>query len=456
MDDLSERLIGWLTAEGVKAYLVGGYVRDRLLGRPIYDIDVAIDGDTLSLGRQAADALGGAFYVLDEIRGTARLLVRTDDGAKEIDFARLKDGDLQADLAERDFTINAMALALADRGAAHVIDPHGGRADLHEKRLRAVAATSIADDPIRILRAVRLCGELALDLDPATDRLMRDAAPLLHRVSAERIRDELSRILSLPDLAGPLRYMHETSILWLLVERFGVAAPDLSVRSRRFDRAVDILTILGDLLDRPHDLGRPYDARVAPYHSRLQAHLEVHVADRRSRRLLLTFAALLQPLLEAEAAGVEAILTGLHFSNTEIRRGRTLCDARNAWPALGDVTSGELHRFYRLAGNAGPDAVAWRLAGSLTETRRGAETRRAAAESRVAYRAWRAYFDEYATVVVPPRLIDGNTLLTYFDLQPGPQLRALLDGVSEAQAEGRVNSFEEALRWVEHLLASRG
>ncbi len=450
MDALLDCLVEWLGARGVTAYLVGGYVRDLLLGRPIYDVDVAVDGDTLSLSRQAADALGGAFYVLDEARQTARVLLPSDDGIKEVDFARLKGGDLEADLSERDFTINAMALSLSDRSAASVIDPQGGQADLRAKRLRAVSPTSISDDPIRILRAVRLTGELGFNIDPDTDRLVRQALPVLGQVSAERIRDEWSRILALPTLDAPLCYMHEAGILWALVSRFGAPVDDPNTRDSLFNKAIAIESALSRLLDHPRDVGPPYDGAIAPYQAQLQAHLGAYVSDRRSRRLLLRFVALLHPLLQEDGARIGACLSGLRFSNAEARRARLLCKAWAAGAVLSGVARGTLHRFYRQAGDAGPDAVLWRLAESLT----GADAHLASAESHRAHLAWQAYFDEYETIVAPPRLIDGDALLAHFDLQPGPRLRDLLDDVREAQAEGRISSTEEALRWVERRIAN--
>jgi len=443
MDDLTERLTGWLLAAGVKAYLVGGYVRDRLLRRPIDDIDVAVDGDAVAVGRAAADALGGAFYVLDETRGTARILLTMGNGkVKEVDLARLKEGGLAADLAARDFTVNAMALALADREVAGVIDPHGGRADLRAKRLRVVGPTSVADDPIRILRAVRLSSELSLRIDPGTDALLRESTPLLARVSAERIRDEWLRILALPAVAEPLAYLDETGVLWALLERFGVPRPDPTQRQSRFARAAETLAALSALMDRPDE--------IAPFRARLGAHLAEPVTDRHSRGLLLTLVALLEPLAGTD---LDAVLVGLHLSNAELRRARTLRDARAdlasiaVGPDAAEISLGMLYSFYRQAGDAGPDALAWYL------SQAGAEESRAA---NLAYRGWQAYFDAYTTIVAPPRLIDGDTLIAHFDLQPGPRLRTLLDSVGEAQAEGRIASVEEALGWVERLLTSTG
>ena len=451
MDDLTERLTDWLLAKRVKAYLVGGYVRDRLLRRPIYDIDVAVDGDAVAVGRGAADALGGAFYVLDEARGTARILLTAgDDTVKEVDFARLKDGDLAADLAARDFTVNAMALALADREAAWVIDPHGGRADLRARRLRAVGPRSIADDPIRILRAVRLSGELGLRIDRDTDAWLRESISLLARVSAERIRDEWLRILSLPALAEPLAYLDETGILWTLLERFGVPPPDRAQRQARFVRAAETLATLGALLDRPDGVGSAHDRAIAPYRARLEAHLAEPVSGRRSRGLLLKLVVLLEPLAGTNLA---AVLAGLHLSNAELRRASTLCDARAGLASIAVESDeavespGTLHRFYRRAGDAGPDALAWYLSQPGMEAPRAAD---------LAHRGWQAYFDAYDTIVAPPRLISGDTLIAHFDLPPGPQLRTLLDSVGEAQAEGRIATAEEALRWVERLLTSPG
>ena len=148
---------------GEDAWLVGGAVRDRLLGRATDDIDIALDGDPRPAARRIAKASGGAAFQLSDEFGGWRAV--GPGHAWNVDVLPLRDGDLAADLAARDFTINAMAEPL---GGGPVLDPHGGQEDLARRVVRMVSAQSLVEDPLRSLRAVRFAVELGLDIDPAT------------------------------------------------------------------------------------------------------------------------------------------------------------------------------------------------------------------------------------------------------------------------------------------------
>ena len=181
--------------EGMPAYLVGGAVRDLLLGRTRADLDVAVEGDVRAL----ADSLGGEIIVHERFE-TAAITV---DG-HEIDIARARaetyerpgalptvsPAGIDEDLARRDFTVNAMAVPLA--GEAKLIDPHGGADDLAAGVLRVLHDLSFQDDPTRALRAARYAARLSLKLDPDTERLLKLAD--LDTVSDDRVLAELARI----------------------------------------------------------------------------------------------------------------------------------------------------------------------------------------------------------------------------------------------------------------------
>ena len=136
---------------GEPAWLVGGAVRDRLLGRATDDVDIAVAGDPRGPARRIAKATGGAAFQLSHEFGGWRAVGRGH--AWHVDLVILRDGEITADLAARDFTINAMAEPLA---GGELLDPHGGRADLDARRLRMVSPGALADDPLRTLRAIRL------------------------------------------------------------------------------------------------------------------------------------------------------------------------------------------------------------------------------------------------------------------------------------------------------------
>ena len=200
---------------GEGAYVVGGAVRDELLGRPVLDLDVAC-GDPVGAARAHADATGGALFPLSERHGAWRVAFR--DG-RTVDFTPLRNG-IEADLATRDFTVNAIARPL---GSRELVDPLGGRPDLERRTLRAVTPDVFRDDPLRLLRAVRLEDELGFRLEDATAALVRRDAALVPRPAGERILDELARLSE----AG-FRRLDELGLLAPLggsLERLDAVAP---------------------------------------------------------------------------------------------------------------------------------------------------------------------------------------------------------------------------------------
>lgn len=198
---------------GEEAYVVGGAVRDELAGRPVVDIDVAC-AEPERAARAFARRSGGAPFPLSERHGAWRVAL---EAGRTVDFTPLRDG-IEADLATRDFTINAIAVPVA--GGEHV-DPFEGRVDLARRVLRAVSASVFADDPLRLLRAVRLEDELGFRLERRTERLAREHARLVTRPAGERILGELRRL----SVAG-----------WRRLDELGLLAP-LGGSLARADRA---------------------------------------------------------------------------------------------------------------------------------------------------------------------------------------------------------------------------
>ena len=171
---------------GEQAYVVGGTVRDELLGRSVVDLDIAC-ADPERAARAYAAASGGAPFRLSAAHGGWRVAL---DGGRTVDFTPLH-GSIEDDLATRDFTINAIARPLA--GGEHV-DPFGGRVDLETGTVRAVGADVFENDPLRLLRAVRFEEELAFAIERRTERLVREQAELVTRPAGERILEVLLRL----------------------------------------------------------------------------------------------------------------------------------------------------------------------------------------------------------------------------------------------------------------------
>jgi tRNA nucleotidyltransferase/poly(A) polymerase len=202
MDERVREVVG-----GEEAWIVGGAVRDLLLDRPVLDLDVACR-DPKETAQRYARRFGGAAFPLSERHGAWRVVVDGDE--QTVDFTPLP-GTIEDDLATRDFTLNAIAIPV---GGGDPCDPHDGQADLEAGVVRAVSGSVFADDPLRLLRAVRLEDELGFAMDSATEALLRRSAALVTHPAGERILVELRRL-------SPAGY-RRLNALGLLAELGGV------------------------------------------------------------------------------------------------------------------------------------------------------------------------------------------------------------------------------------------
>ncbi len=152
------RVREFLAQRGIESYVIGGYVRDGLMGRATADIDIVVAGEAMAIAAEVADAFGGHYVLMDEVNGVARVVLTRGQGAGwHLDFSSMR-GSIEEDLAERDFTIDAIAINLEElgRSGVRVIDPFDGGGDLRRRLVRAVNDEVFQRDPARLLRAVRL------------------------------------------------------------------------------------------------------------------------------------------------------------------------------------------------------------------------------------------------------------------------------------------------------------
>ena len=195
-------------AVGVDTYVVGGTVRDVLLGRAARDLDLAVDRDAMAMARRIADALGGHFVALDDVNVVARVVL--DGGAvRYIDVAQLQ-GSLEDDLRRRDFTIDALATPIA---GDTVLDFCGGLDDLAARIVRMNGVAVFGADPLRLLRGVRIAADLGFEIDLATEQAIRERAARVNEAAAERRRDELARMFALDDAYGGLLLLDRVGLL---------------------------------------------------------------------------------------------------------------------------------------------------------------------------------------------------------------------------------------------------
>jgi poly(A) polymerase len=471
---LLARLHAFFSGRGVEAYIVGGFLRDALLGRHSHDLDISIAGDPLTLGRELADTLGAHYFPLAEEQHAARVLL-PEHGA-HIDLLPLR-GDVESDLRERDYTIDAMAAPLgeATAGTATVIDPTGGQDDLRRRLVRVIGEDAFRQDALRPLRGARLAVELDFEMEPVTAALIREHAPELPQVAAERQRDELMRILATPRAARGLRLVDELSLLERLLPELtdsrGVEQPK-EHHWDVFDHSLEAVGKLDILLaeEEPRErlarrLWRELWAQLA-WWEEARAYFRGEVLAERPRSAVLKLAALLHDIAKPETKTFDAtgrmrffghadvgaekagrVLQRLRFSAREVTLVQAMVKAHLRPVQMaqqGPPTRRALYRYSRDCGDAAIETLFLSLADHL-----------ATVGPRVSMSGWRQHvalvnyiltsrFQE-EEVTSPAKLLGGDELMAELNLSPGPLVGRLLETVREAQAAGEISTREEAL-----------
>ncbi len=468
-------------------FLVGGALRDFFLHTPSHDLDFSLPGQAIPAARRVADALQAGFFVLDTERETARVVLESPSGQHTfLDFARFRAATLEDDLRDRDLTINAMAVDI--RQPDHLIDPLDGLQDLREKRLRACSPTAFLDDPLRILRTVRLATKLRFHITPETRKAMREATGRLTHVSAERLRDELFHILEGPRPAAAIRALDLLGVLPYLLPELPAMHGVTQSTPHIHDVWNHTLATLDRLDQVLHVLGLEHDEEATAelhsglislwlgrYRTQIAKHMAAALHPYRSHRALLRFAALYHDVAKPQtrsidpdgrirffhhdSVGAQTIAEraqALRLSNPEVERLRVIVQHHLRPHHLAKTppppSRRAIYRFFRDTGAAGVDICLLSLADELAIAEhtldqdtwdRYVQTIRALLE------AWWEHPEEQ---VAPPSLVSGRDLIHLLGAEPGPGLGALLEAIREAQAVGLIHTREQAIEFARRQL----
>ena len=431
-----------LRQHGFQAYLVGGCVRDLLLGREPADFDVATSATPAQVMETFPEtyAVGAQFGVVlvpspggecaDGEEGTSKSYVvevatfRSDLGYSdgrhpdEVRFTR----DPREDVARRDFTINGMML---DPVTGEVLDFVGGRRDLEAKLIRAIGDPNrrFGEDKLRMLRAVRFAARFEYEIETDTLAAIRQLARDVHLVSRERVRDELTKMLTEGHARRAFLLLDQTGLLKEVLPEISLMKgvkqpPEFHPEGDVFVHTLLLLENLplpcpptlawGALL---HDVGKPATFRVAPDRIRFDGHVEVGVKI------------------------AEEICTGLRFSNHDTDQVLSLVDNHMRFGHVTRMKESTLKKFMRLPGF--DEHLALHRADSLAS-----------------HGNLSTYdFLQNKLAEIPPENIRPSALMTGDDLiaagyVPGPRFREILEAVEDAQLEGRLLSREDALAFV--------
>ncbi|MCB9098548.1 MAG: HD domain-containing protein [Anaerolineales bacterium] len=468
---LLRETIALLQRQGVEAYLVGGAVRDLLLGRnEVIDFDFVVPDNGLGVARRVANGLKAAFYPLDAQRGTGRVVCDTPDGKIYLDFASFRGPDLETDLADRDFTINAIAISLTD--PPQLIDPLAGQDDLRQQAIRAAAPDAFSHDPARVLRAVRQATEFDFRVTPDTETYLRQAIPQLNNVSPERQRDELVKLLNTPAPGRAVRMLHNYGVLSPLLPEVeamvGVtqSAPHYQTVFEHTLAALDTWPVDAEGLGIPDPLA-----------DKTRRYLNTEVSGNLSIAALMPLALLLhdtgKPLTRTEetAAGATKIRflgharESAHLARQIMNRFRFSSQATDfvtnvvlhhmrplMLAAEGQLSRRAIYRFFRDSSSPTcPAGVAIALHALIDHQATyppGQGQTEGEQLREVAIRLLTAYFEAQDQVVDPPPLLNGRDLMDIFGLKEGRLIGLLLGNLKEAQAAGEVADRAAAIDFI--------
>ncbi len=438
---------------GEVAWLVGGAVRDHLLGRDTGDIDLAIPGDPKRHAQRIARAAGGAAFRLSGPFGAWRVVGPRN--AWHVDLVTLRDDDIHADLAHRDFTINAMAEPL---GGGELLDPHGGRQDLERRLVRMVSERSLQEDPLRSLRAVRIAVELDLEIDPATGAAAAATAGAIERVAAERVFGELKRVVSAAAVRRGLELMDAYGLT-------AVVLPELNalrgIEQSHFHH-LDVHDHTLEVLDAVARLQR--DPAAAGLDEGVAELLAEPLADDLTRGQAMRFAALLHDAAKPQTRGLRpgGRVTFMGHDVEGAKLARDVLGRLRASTRLRDyvaaITAHHLDagflvharpldrraiwRYLRATQPFSADITIFTVADRLSTRGRNAEAA-IAGHLEVARELLAAAREEDTTGPAPP-LVRGDELIDA-GVPAGPRLGAILAQLEEDRYAGVVNTREEAL-----------
>jgi poly(A) polymerase len=466
-------------ADGGDPFVVGGYVRDRLLERPSQDLDIVTTGDPARVARRLAARLDGAPFPLGAEHGVHRVTLHDPvEGVSYIDVAAQR-GSIEHDLSLRDFTINAIAW---NPRADLLIDPYCGADDVRAGLLRLVSDEAVRSDPIRALRAVRFAAELGFTLAGETQVVIRRDAHLIVQTAGERQRDELARVLETSSAAPMLRLADSIGVLDVLIPELVPAKGCVQPKEHYydvFDHQIETVAVL-DCVLAPYPRSKPaclerstvlWDAM--PDGDEVRRRYDERNAEGRTVRALLKLIGLLHDVSKPEtkerqpngrmrffghpeqgAEKAARILERLRFTGREVKLAHQLI-ADHLRP--GQLSNGRnlptrraLYRFFRDLGEAVPDLLLLNLADHAAA--RGPLMPPEAWAGHVAYIHWlmvrRTEDDE---LVRAPQLVTGHDIMAELSLSPGPAIGRILEGVREAHAVGRIKTRDQALRLARKL-----
>ena len=450
--DAARELLG-----DARAWVVGGAVRDRLLHRPVDDVDLVLDGDVRAAARHLAVGVGGPAFPLSDAFGGWRVLAPGRDW--QVDLVPLRGGSIEADVGLRDFTVNAIAEPL---GGGPLVDPHDGVGDLASGRLRMVAPCAFADDPLRVLRLARLACELGLEPDRASVAAARAEATGAAGIAQERVFAELKRVVAAPAVLHGFELMERLGLYEALLPELAACRGMAQNRFHHLDvhdHTLATLQVAVDLEAQPQTLvGEEHAAGVT-------ALLAEPLADGLTRGVALRFGALLHDIAKPATRDVldDGRVTFIGHDTTGAQLGRQILARWKASERLrAHVAALTRHHLrlgflvreqplgrrtvYRYLTACEPVAADVTLLTICDRVATRGDNARPAISAHLAL-AREILHDALAwhDAARPAPLVRGDELARALGVDPGPRLGTLLAAIAEARWAGEIATKDEAV-----------
>ena len=443
-------------------YVVGGSVRDLLLGRSALDTDIAVTADPQGFARRLADRLSGSYV---EIGKSNLTIHRVVVGDRIFDVSALHSAGIEEDLRRRDFTVNALAV---DAATGEIIDCTGGRKDLQAGIIRMVSPAVFRSDPVRLLRAYRLAAVLDFDIDPATESVIADNVGRIGQSAGERIWAELQQILADPASLAHLEQMQASGLLTAILPELGPLHGCYQGGHHRWDvwthslqayrhleamltdtdswlpadidaglwRADDLRAPLLKLAILLHDVGKPSARQVDDSGA---VHFYVH--GKKSAEIAAGIAARLK--LSNRDAGYLDFIIRSHIRPLHLfiasSKGRLTVRAKT--------------RFFIHCGRFTPDLLLHAVADIEGKGTGQPRDRRFVEFAR---QLLGEYIGDYLPRTAHRPLLGGRDLMDTFGLQPSPLLGRLLREIEQARLANEIRTRDEALALAKALVAKTG
>ncbi len=447
----------------VQIYLVGGAVRDIVLGKPVHDYDFVIEGLVRPVGKKLADELKGKYYVLDDERDMVRIILNQDVADFTcIDLSPLRGHSLEDDLYLRDFTINAMAIDFMEKNA--IIDPMGGAADLKEKTLRMCNLESIKSDPLRGMRAIRMAVEYELTMDNELIKALKEIKPYLSAASIERYRDELFKILSLRKESAVLEMMDKFGFLdYLFPSSYETDMQKLTERIRSAEHLNAILTKEFNESESSNLLSGLAVLKLGQFRKQLNEFFYCDQSLIHERASLLLFGLIARLFrTENDPEPVQKILKSrskhLLLSTAEIN---VVLATYHAMLEAAGLFSSEtysdtvIYRYFLTYGSAGVDGIFMHLIELHAQRDQFRDSVAWTNALDHAERFLDAWFNKQKSIIAPKPLLSGKEIQEVFAIPAGPEVGRLKQIMIEGQIDGKISNQDEAIELLKQQAAER-